>query len=61
MSRRVRAFLGTLGIAALLAGVAYIDSMPEWLIGVFAAALALCCIVGWLVTERRIDREAGIR
>jgi hypothetical protein len=57
----IRRVLVGIGLAFLLAGVGYVDVMPTWVLGVFVAAMALVCIVGWIVLEYRADREAGVR
>jgi hypothetical protein len=57
----IRRVLVGIGLAFLLAGIGYVDVMPTWVVGIFAAAFALVCIVGWFVLEHRANREAGMR
>lgn len=61
MTARRRTVLGVAVILVVGFGVGFIDAMPTWLVAVIAAVVAVGSIVGWLVMERRLDREAGVR
>jgi hypothetical protein len=61
-SSRVRPahVLTPLGLVGAGVGIATIDSWPTVAVAILAG-LVVAAFVGWLVMERRLDEEAGIR
>lgn len=48
-------------VATLCVLLVTVDSWPSWLIVTLLAGSAVVFVAWWLVMERRLDREAGIR
>lgn len=61
MSARARSVLGAGAVLLVMAGIGFIDALPTVALVVIAAVMAVGSIVAWVLVERRIDREAGVR